>query len=211
LLCKSAFADGGQVYKAGIHQPLDPRMDEHARRTAAASAARTVAVVAHPLPGHALLARYGGKRGYVDCYVTTVRRHVTQPEYVQAFYTTGLFKLERWILAVLAARPTTDAEAGELARGQRDRFAAWTVEARTSDQLLLADALGGTRTWLMTAPDEGGGTRLYFGSAVVPRRRGGSARPRMGFLFHALLGFHKLYSRALLSAARRRLELTRIG
>jgi len=39
----------------------------------------------------------------------------------------------------------------------------------------------------------------------VPRRRGGSAKPRMGFLFNALLGFHKLYSGALLRAACRSL------
>ena len=107
---------------------------------------------------------------------------------------------------MVARRPSTDAEAGELALGARDRFAAWTVEGRSADQLLLADAMGGTRSWLMTEPGEGGSTRLYVGSAVVPRRRDGSATPRMGFLFHALLGFHRLYSRALLKAARRRLE-----
>jgi len=162
-------------------------------------------VAQHPLPAHALLGRYGGERGYVDCYVVTAARRVTQAEYVEAFYTTRLFKLERRILAALAGRPSTDEQAGELARAERDRFSAWTVEDRTADQILLADAVGGTRSWLMTEPQEGGGTRLYFGSAVVPRRPGGSAKPRMGFLFHALLGFHKLYSRALLSAAHRRL------
>lgn len=45
------------------------------------------------------------------------------------------------------------------------------------------------------------GTTLYFGSAVVPRKRGG-----MGWPFTALLGFHKLYSRVLLGSAVRRLE-----
>lgn len=60
--------------------------------------------------------------------------------------------------------------------------------------------------WLMTEPDGRGGTRLHFGSAVVPRRHGDSAKPRMGLLFHALLGFHQRYSRALLGAAQRRLQ-----
>ncbi|MGM9486685.1 hypothetical protein [Ideonella sp. YS5] len=172
----------------------------HALRPPASSG-----VVEHPLPAHALLSRYGGDQGYADCYVATVARRVTQAEYVEAFYTTGLFKLERRILGVLAGRPSSDEQAGELARAERDRFSAWTVEDRAAGQLLLADAVGGTRSWLMTEPAEDGGTRLYFGSAVVPRRRGGSAKPRMGFLFHALLGFHKRYSRALLSAACRRL------
>ena len=179
-------------------------MDDQAHPTTPPAPAGAPVVAEHPLPARALLARYGGEQGYADCYATTVARPVSQAEYVEAFYTTGLFKLERRILALLAARPSTDAQAGELARAQRDRFAAWTVEDRTPDQLLLADAVGGTRSWLMTEPDGRGGTRLYFGSAVVPRQRGdGSAKPRMGFLFHALLGFHKRYSRALLTAAAR--------
>lgn len=177
-------------------------MDDHARPTA-----EPPAVAEHPLPPHALLARYGGEHGYADCFVTTVPSRVSQADYVEAFYTTRLFRLERRILAALAARPSTDAQAGELARAERDRFAAWTVEDRTPDQLLLADALGGTRSWLMSEPCGSGGTRLYFGSAVVPRRRrDGSGEPRMGWLFHALLGFHKRYSRALLGAARKRLD-----
>jgi hypothetical protein len=182
-------------------------MDEEARPITTALPPARPGVAVHPLPGHALLARYGGEQGYADCYVTMLPRRVTQAEYIEAFYTTRLFKLERWILAVVASRPSTDSQAGELARAERDRFAAWTVEDRTADQLLLADALGGTRSWLMTEPEAGGGTRLYFGSAVVPRRRGASAKPRMGLLFHALLDFHRLYSRALLRAARKRLEL----
>jgi hypothetical protein len=203
--------EGGQVYNAGCRwkkAPMDPDVRQTSVPTVATvpSPAASGRVAEHPLPAHALLSRYGGDRGYADCYVATVARRVTQAEYVEAFYTTRLFKLERWILAVLAARPSTDPQAGELARAERDRFAAWTVEDRTADQLLLADALGGTRSWLSSEPQEGGGTRLFFGSAVVPRRRGGSAKPRMGLLFHALLGFHRLYSRALLRAARQRLE-----
>ncbi len=46
-------------------------------------------------------------------------------------------------------------------------------------------------------------TRLYFGSAVVPRSSGGNGEPGMGWLFHGLLGFHRLYSRLLLRAASR--------
>ena len=60
----------------------------------------------------------------------------------------------------------------------------------------------------MTAPSlacGAAGTRLYFGSAVVPVVSRQSAKAEMGFAFRALLGFHKLYSRALLGAASARL------
>lgn len=161
------------------------------------------------LPPGALLARYREAGAYADCYVAEVGYAVTQAEYVEAFYTTAAFKLERWLLGRLAARPSTDAQASELATGQRTSFAAWSVEGRSANQLLLCDLQGRTRSWLMSAPDVRGraaGTRLYFGSAVVPlSKRGGAGRPRMGFAFRALLGFHKAYSRVLLRAAVARL------
>jgi len=88
----------------------------------------------------------------------------THDVFVEAFYATALFKLERWLLRFLVARPSTDAEAHELARGERYSFAAWSVEARTPDQVLLRD-------------------------------------------FNGLLpGFHRLYSRLLLSASARRVK-----
>ena len=157
------------------------------------------------LPADALLQRYRAS-GYTDCYSTTVARAVSHAEYVEAFYTTTVFKLERLILRLFAARPSTDAQAAALARGEADAFAAWSVEARAPDQLLLCDFTRRTRSWLMVLPLQAG-TRLYFGSAVVPvhERRTGAHRP--GFGFTAMLGFHKLYSRALLSAARARLAL----
>jgi hypothetical protein len=48
-------------------------------------------------------------------------------------------------------------------------------------------------------------TRLYFGSAVVPIRNTQTNTTAMGSGFKALLGFHKLYSNALLRAARSQL------
>ena len=57
----------------------------------------------------------------------------------------------------------------------------------------------------MTAPEEGG-TRLYFGPAVPLMKYSRSKQAAMGFRFQALLGFHRLYSRLLLDAARRRLS-----
>lgn len=153
-----------------------------------------------PRPPGALLDRYDGGEGYADCLVATVPGRVTQAAYVEAFYTTALFKLERLVLAVLLARPSSDLEARRLAAGETDRFAAWTVEAREADQILLCDVMGSTRSWLMSAAD-GGSTTLWFGTAVVPRRGGG-----LGPGFRLMLPVHRLYARALLRAAVRRLQ-----
>ncbi len=155
----------------------------------------------HPLPDEALLRASTGAGGYADCYATDVPRAVSHAQYVEGFYTTWLFKLERWILGWAVARPSTDAQARQLAAGTLDAFAAWSVEQRAPNQLLLCDMFGRTRSWLMVEPRPDGGTRLYFGSGVASRRNG-----KLGGAFNLLLGFHKLYSRLLLGAARRRLE-----
>lgn len=161
------------------------------------------------LPDDALLRKYLYAGAYADCYVTEVAKPVSHAEYVEAFYTTAVFKLERLILRLLAARPSTDAQAAQLAGGSLDTFAAWTVEGRAPGQLLLSDFTGRTRTWLMVAapsnPDSTG-TRLYFGSAVVPASNRATGQGGLGLVFGALLGFHKLYSRVLLGAARSRLS-----
>jgi hypothetical protein len=161
------------------------------------------------LPPDALLNRYLASGAYVDCYVTEVARRVSHAEFVDAFYTTAVFKLERWILRVFVSRPSTDTQAGQLARGEVSSFAAWSVEGRAPDQLLLSDVSGRTRSWLMVAVADNSdfiGTWLYFGSAVVPMRSPKTGRASLGPVFSALLGFHRLYSRVLLRAAGRRLS-----
>lgn len=168
------------------------------------------AVTACPLPDGALLGRYQRPGSFTDCYVTTIARPVTHADYVIAFYTTPVFKLERLILAWAMSKPSTDDEAAQMAAGTRDTFSAWRVEDRSDRQLLLADLQGRTRSWLMVSPAEGLGatdTRLYFGSAVVAREERGETRPST--VYRALLGFHKLYSVILLHAARRRIEARR--
>ncbi len=139
-----------------------------------------------------MLQRYREQGAYTDCFAIDVPGQVSHAAFVEAFYTTAVFKLERLLLALFVARPSHDDEARELAGGQREKFAAWSVEGRAPQQLLMCDFAGSTRSWLMAEP-QGQGTRLYFGSAVVRSRQGG--------VFHALLGFHKLYSRILLRAA----------
>jgi hypothetical protein len=161
------------------------------------------------VPLNSLLRAYKDGAGFTDCYVAEVTGGVTQEAYIEAFYTSPLFKIERTMLQYLASRPATDADAKQLAGGTATKFSAWTVEAQSPSELLLADFTGRTRSWLMAAPvavsDQALRTRLYFGSAVVPRSGKAGQKPRMGWVFHALLGFHRLYSRLLLSAACRRI------
>ena len=158
------------------------------------------------VPMHVFLRRYKDCHGYADCYTVEVPGAFTQQQFVEAFYTSALFKLERTMLRYLASRPATDADAKLLAAGEVSRFSAWRVEAQSASELLLADFTGRTRSWLMVAPGtQPAHTRLYFGSAVVPQASRGAGAPGMGWPFHALLGFHRLYSRLLLGAARRRL------
>jgi hypothetical protein len=103
----------------------------------------------------------------------------------------------------VVSKASSDSDVSHLANAQADTFAAWCVEGRAPDQLLLCDYLRRTRSWLMVAPvDNGGtGTSLYFGSAVVPA----SGQATIGSTYDALLGFHKLYLRILLRAAKSRL------
>ena len=163
------------------------------------------AVARCEVPPGTLLAGYSRGGVYADCYMADIDRSVTHAEYVEAFYTTALFKAERLILKLAAARPSTDLDAKRLAAADADTFAAWKVEGRAKDELLVADFSGRTRSWLMVSPLPTG-TRLYFGSAVVPRMRAGSEEGTLGWTFTSLLGFHRLYSRALLAAARGRLS-----
>ena len=164
----------------------------------------TIRVAESDPPDGALLDRYRGGGGYTDCFVAVVPDRVTQTAYIEVFYTTALFKLERLVLALLVSRPSTDDEARRLAAGETERFAAWTVEAREADQILLCDFMGSTRSWLMSVADPAAPsptTRLYFGSAIIPRK--GAAG--LGVGFRAMVPFHRLYARALLKAAARRL------
>lgn len=158
-----------------------------------------------PAPDEALHAKYARSGAYIDCFTTVVSARISHAQFVEAFYTSRVFKLERLILKWTVDKPSTDAQARELAAGVLDRFAAWTVEGRSTDQLLMCDYLGQTRSWLMIAPCERDGsaaTRLYFGSVVVAVRR---------FPFNVLLGFHRLYSRVLLRSSTARLAKSSEG
>ena len=63
------------------------------------------------VPVHSLLSSYIGTGAYVDCYSVDVPTSVTLACFVEAFYTTPLFKLERLLLGLFISRPSTDVEA----------------------------------------------------------------------------------------------------
>ena len=156
------------------------------------------------LPAQALLTEYSGGGGYADCFVIEIGARISLARYVEAFYTSGLFRLERLVLT-LAARPSSDLQAVELAADRGSAFAAWKVESRAADQLLMRDITARTRSWFMVAPATGG-TKLYFGSAITATRQSTSGPATIGPVFRALVGLHRLYSRALLAAARGQLQ-----
>jgi len=108
-----------------------------------------------PVPQDSLLHAYQDRDGFADCYVAGMPGAVSQAAFIEAVYTSGLFKVERTLLQHLAARPATDADARLLAKGQAQQCSAWH-----------------------------------------------------GLAFHALLGFHCLYSHLLLQAASRRVRAT---
>lgn len=149
------------------------------------------------LPQDALLQPYARRPDcYTDCFSAHLARPVDLSAFITAFYSTRLFAAERVVLKYAAGRPSTRADIDALAAGETDAFAAWSVEAREKDQILLCDMHARTRSWLMVSPASDG-TELYFGSAVVPADR----ESGLGMAFKSLLWGHKIYARALLRAA----------
>ena len=158
------------------------------------------------VPSHALLKTHIGKQperwgGYQDCFRVHVTHEVQIGEFVHAFYTTRLFKLERFLLRIILGIHSSDADANALVAGTGRTFAAWYEGARSSTQLLMCDRYESTRSWFMANPAPGGGSELCFGSAVAQS----PDTPYMPPKFRLLLGFHVFYSKLLLGAAARRL------
>ncbi|MBL8100346.1 MAG: hypothetical protein JNK81_14275 [Anaerolineales bacterium] len=153
------------------------------------------------VPKNTFLENYLMNGNYVDCYMTTMDKQISFPEFIFAFYTTWLFKVEAFILTYTVRKPSSDVEAKKLSIAEIDKFAAWTVESRSENQMLMCDFVGRTRSWFMVE-NAGDKTKLYFGSAVVPEKRGEG----LGFIFILLLGFHQIYSILLLWSAKSKLQ-----
>jgi hypothetical protein len=165
-------------------------------------------VVRDPVPEDALLQTYrGGARperwgNYGDCFSVTVDRPVSLTDFVFAFYTSPVFRLERFVLRALMGIPSSDSGARALADGSAASFAAWYVGKRTATQLLMCDRYERTRSWFRVVALTGGGTILQFGSAVAAARDDQSGAKALGGAFRLLLGFHIIYSQVLLYAAK---------
>lgn len=162
-----------------------------------------------PVPVNTMLEKYSINGAYVDCYSIEVLGQISFPEYIYAFYTTFLFKLERIILAWTVSKPSRDDQARQLSNGDIENFAAWYVENRSKNEILMCDFRGRTRSWLMTVSVNGAGdprTRLYFGSAVVPFQGLKTGKQSIGLVYRSLLGFHKIYSVSLLYSAKLRIQ-----
>lgn len=139
----------------------------------------------------------------MDCFAAELPRTVSLAEFILAFYDSLPFRLERRIIQALIGRPSTTQDVHALARGTAEDFAAWVVLERTDTQILLGDFRGQTRSWLAVRPLPGGGTQLLFGSGIRSVPDPVTGAPTRSWGFRALGGFHLLYSRVLLGAARR--------
>lgn len=159
-------------------------------------------VRACPVPKDALLSAYVDRDGaYTDCFEVMYSVEADLPAFITAFYTTWLFRLERFVLTLAFRRPIRDVDVEDLAAGRADRFAIWAVEGRAETQILLRENSGATRSYLAVEHEAGGGTRLIFGSAVV-NGEGGT----MPLWVQALTPLHVFYSRGLLQLAERKLR-----
>jgi hypothetical protein len=169
-------------------------------------------------PEDALLKTYRGGAhperwgSYGDCFSVRVGGVVSLADFVFAFYTSPLFRIERLLLRAFIGAPSSDRGARALAEGSASSFAAWYVGDRTATQLLMCDRFERTRSWFRVLALDGGDTLLQFGSAVAAPARDGETRvAATGRGFRLLLGFHVLYSRLLLNAARNSLNKTRMA
>jgi hypothetical protein len=160
------------------------------------------------VPDDALLKTYRGgphpeRWGpYADCFAVTIDREVDLTDFVFAFYTSPVFRIEGFVLHLLLGASAGKADARAVADGTSATFSAWYVGQRTATQLLMCDRYERTRSWFRVARATGGGTRLQFGSAVAAKRDKKTGAPALGAGFHFLLWFHILYSQVLLRAAR---------
>lgn len=155
-------------------------------------------------PGGSLLDQRASELGYTDAWTTTLDGPVSLSDFIVAFWTTPIFRAER-LLLTLIGWPSTAHAARALADGASERFAAWRLEARRDDEILLFDASGRTCSWFRVEPVGTTGTRLWFGSGITAIARPQGSTPTIGPGFRALLGAHRVYSRVLLAQARRQL------
>ncbi|MEL7396055.1 MAG: hypothetical protein AAFN44_06750 [Pseudomonadota bacterium] len=146
---------------------------------------------------HALACQTGA---YADCFEATVACDIPQSDafqrFVFAFFDSPVFRVERAILRLAGKAPKDRSDPKALALGETDAFAAWRVERRADNEILLVVLNTPIRTWL-SLQKEGSVARLRFGSAILPQE--GKDIPH--WAFRVTLPAHVVYSRLLLRAA----------
>jgi hypothetical protein len=165
-------------------------------------------VTASELPPESLLARLRGPECYRDAFRASVAGDVSLGELITAFFSSRVFLTERMALHLIG-RGAGHRDIAALAAGRTERFAAWEVEAREENELLMHDFLDKTCCWLavssrredaaLDAPlpvPETGRAYIWFGTAV---------REFEGPIVSRLRDAHRWYARLLLEAAARRL------
>ncbi|NNE86854.1 MAG: hypothetical protein HKN27_02160 [Silicimonas sp.] len=156
------------------------------------------------LPSDALLLKYRAQN-YTDCFAVQVAGDHDLAAFVAAFYSTWLFKAERFVLAHIAKAPATDAQAVALGRAESDQFSVWRTETRSQAQLLMCPRDETTRSWFMVDAKDRASTTLYFGSALIMRNR---PRDAEKLTLKIVIALHRFYSRALLACAAAKLKRT---
>lgn len=76
------------------------------------------------LPAGVLLRRCRKPGFYTNCFCADIPFRVSQEQFVLAFYSTALFRLERFILKWVVSKPSTDEQAAALASAKADEFMA---------------------------------------------------------------------------------------
>ncbi len=144
-------------------------------------------------PEHSLISEQSVLEGYVtNCLSGEVSKVVVLSDLIEAFYKTPLFRLGRLVLSLAPFGRLHDTDITALSKGRVDRIYVWQVEARLDTQILLS--AGGTKPWLMFQPLDSG-TRLCFGSVLVPRpSKVEGETPKVGWFLNSLIGARLIYS-----------------
>lgn len=146
---------------------------------------------------------------HLDCFVADIDGAWSLEQFVGVFYRTWLFRAERFVLKHVMRLPSTDSDLESLLDGNQEKFAAWSIERRTANELLMCDIASKTKSWFMvtqTGDSAKQRTLVHFGTVVVatPDRRSGE--PKLGTLFRLFMPLHLLYARSLLLVAVRDLR-----
>ena len=167
------------------------------------------------------------KGAYIDCFCFMMPCVISFEEFVTAFYTSRLFKIERVILSIVVRKPSDDRQAIAIAQGRQKYFSAWSERARSPNELLMCDFQNQTCSFFKVVEVPCSKSRessenhykdfstnapssvLYFGTVLVPHKHSNGKLKEKPLFIRWLMPFHRLYSKALMRSAIKRLRLLR--